>query len=111
MACVVTKRRIIITGGLGFIGSHTCVQLVQSGYECILVDCCSNSSPDVLARIHRIIGAELASFVTHHDVSDVLTTHLVQSQVGHRNRNTVPICFQMASSMFICLILLLSCIG
>jgi UDP-glucose 4-epimerase len=45
-----------VTGGAGYIGSHTCVELMQAGYEVLLVDNLSNSHPAVLARIERIVG-------------------------------------------------------
>ncbi len=48
--------KILVTGGLGFIGSHTVVELQNKGYEVIIVDNCSNSSTDVLAGITAITG-------------------------------------------------------
>ncbi len=47
---------ILVTGGAGFIGSHTCVELLDHGYELIVVDDYSNSTPQVLARVERIAG-------------------------------------------------------
>lgn len=47
---------ILLTGGLGFIGSHTCVVLLQSGYEVTVLDNLSNSHADVVDRIERICG-------------------------------------------------------
>ena len=47
---------ILVTGGLGFIGSHTVVELQQSGYEVIIIDNLSNSSIEVLDRISKITG-------------------------------------------------------
>src|SRR5690606_32379607 len=46
--------KILVTGGLGFIGSHTVVELQQQGFEVIIVDNLSNSSIDVLDGIIRI---------------------------------------------------------
>ena len=48
--------KILVTGGLGFIGSHTVVELQNMGYEVVIVDNCSNSSPDVLHGITAITG-------------------------------------------------------
>ncbi len=48
--------KILVTGGLGFIGSHTVVELQESGFEAVIVDDCSNSSEDVLDGISAIIG-------------------------------------------------------
>lgn len=50
---------ILVTGGAGFIGSHTCVSLTQAGYEVIIVDNYYNSSPKSLARISELCGKEL----------------------------------------------------
>ena len=46
--------KILITGGAGYIGSHTCVELLNAGYEIIVVDSFSNSKPEVLKRIQEI---------------------------------------------------------
>ncbi len=50
---------ILVTGGAGFIGSHTCVALTQAGYEVIIVDNYYNSSPKSLARINELCGKSL----------------------------------------------------
>jgi UDP-glucose 4-epimerase len=49
--------RILVTGGAGFIGSHTCVALAQSGYEPLILDNLGNSDARVLERLARISGA------------------------------------------------------
>jgi len=48
--------KILVTGGLGFIGSHTVVELQNEGYEVIVVDNLSNTSLDVLDGIQNITG-------------------------------------------------------
>lgn len=45
---------ILITGGTGFIGSHTCVELLNAGHEVVMVDNFCNSKPDVVKHINRI---------------------------------------------------------
>ncbi len=47
-------KRILITGGAGFIGSHTCISLLENNYEVFLVDSFVNSSPEVINRIISI---------------------------------------------------------
>lgn len=47
---------ILVTGGAGYIGSHTCVALAQAGLQCVVLDNFSNSTPTVLQRIERITG-------------------------------------------------------
>jgi UDP-glucose 4-epimerase len=48
--------KILVTGGLGFIGSHTVVELVNAGYEPIIVDDLSNSNIQILDQLTKIIG-------------------------------------------------------
>ena len=50
------KEKILLTGGTGFIGSHTAVELIHSGYEVIIVDDLSNSRIEVLDHIQTITG-------------------------------------------------------
>jgi UDP-glucose 4-epimerase len=54
------RDKILVTGGLGYIGSHTCVSLYKSGYEPIIVDDLSNSSIDVLDNIQLLIGDKIS---------------------------------------------------
>lgn len=49
-------NKIVVTGGTGYIGSHTVVELQQSGYEVIIIDDLSNSSSEVLKNIEKITG-------------------------------------------------------
>ena len=48
--------KILVTGGTGFIGSHTVVELQQKGFEVVIADNLSNSSLDVLDKITKITG-------------------------------------------------------
>ncbi|WP_071146611.1 UDP-glucose 4-epimerase GalE [Bacteroides ihuae] len=50
------KERILVTGGTGYIGSHTVVELQNSGYEVIIVDNLSNSGADVVDNIEKVSG-------------------------------------------------------
>jgi UDP-glucose 4-epimerase len=50
------EKRILVTGGTGYIGSHTVVELQQAGYEAVIVDNLSNSNIGVLEGIERITG-------------------------------------------------------
>ncbi|HIY71161.1 MAG TPA: UDP-glucose 4-epimerase GalE [Candidatus Luteimonas excrementigallinarum] len=52
--------RILVFGGAGYIGSHTCVVLAERGHELVVADNFGNSSPGVLGRLQRITGAPLA---------------------------------------------------
>ena len=80
------KKKVVVTGGLGFIGSHTVVELQNEGFEVVIVDNLSNSSEEVLNGIIAITGKtpqfekmdlrEKAAvqdfFKKHHDVSGVI---------------------------------------
>ncbi len=48
---------VMLTGGAGYIGSHTAVELIESGHQVVIVDNFSNSSPVVLERLQQIVGA------------------------------------------------------
>lgn len=52
-------KNILVTGGAGFIGSHTCVELLQSGYRVIVVDNLVNSSEEALRRVEQITGKKI----------------------------------------------------
>jgi UDP-glucose 4-epimerase len=51
-----TIQKILVTGGSGYIGSHTVVELIQAGFEPVILDNLSNSSAEVLGRIHELTG-------------------------------------------------------
>ncbi|MDZ7835051.1 MAG: UDP-glucose 4-epimerase GalE [Alkalibacterium sp.] len=50
---------ILVTGGAGYIGSHTVVELIEKGYEVVVVDDYSNSKPEVLNRLKEITGVDV----------------------------------------------------
>jgi UDP-glucose 4-epimerase len=50
---------ILVTGGAGYIGSHTCVELLRAGYDITVFDNFSNSHPESLERVQRITGKQL----------------------------------------------------
>ncbi len=78
--------KILVTGGLGFIGSHTVVELQIAGYEVVIIDDCSNSSEEVLEGIVAITGKKpifekldlkekdsvTDFFKRHHDIEGVI---------------------------------------
>ena len=54
--------KILVTGGTGFIGSHTCVELLTNGYEIVIVDNLSNSKEAAVDRIEKITGKKVAFY-------------------------------------------------
>ena len=78
--------RVLVTGGAGFIGSHTIIALAEAGHEPVIVDNFSNSSPAVLPRLAQIIGRE----VELHEIdlcdkaaTDALVARVVPDAVIH----------------------------
>ena len=54
------KKSILVTGGAGYIGSHTCVELLNAGYAVTVLDNYCNSKPEALNRVERITGKSLS---------------------------------------------------
>lgn len=52
-------KTVLVTGGAGYIGSHVCVELLENGYEVVVLDNLSNSSPIALDRVREISGRSL----------------------------------------------------
>ena len=53
---------ILVTGGAGYIGSHACVELLNSGHDIVVFDNYYNSSPEVLDRIKEITGRSFLAY-------------------------------------------------
>ena len=51
--------KVLLTGGAGYIGSHTCIELLAAGHEAVIVDNYSNSKPEALNRIKEISGKDV----------------------------------------------------
>ncbi|MBC7960883.1 MAG: UDP-glucose 4-epimerase GalE [Vallitaleaceae bacterium] len=75
---------ILVTGGAGYIGSHTCVELLQKGYEVVIVDNLSNSSKTSIERIEIITGQK----VTFYE-EDVLNKTGLQTIFAKENIDSV----------------------
>ena len=65
------KGTILVTGGAGFIGSHTCVELLNAGYGVVVIDNLVNSNAQALKRVEQITGKTLAFYEA--DVRDETT--------------------------------------
>lgn len=66
--------KILVTGGMGFIGSHTCVELIEAGFEPIVIDDLSNSEPWIKGRIEQIVKRSI-----HFYEGDCADTKLLES--------------------------------
>ncbi|MBO0939533.1 UDP-glucose 4-epimerase GalE [Fibrella sp. HMF5335] len=74
--------KIIVTGGAGFIGSHTAVALVEAGFEPIIVDNFSNSEQSVLNGLKTIVGRELTTYQIDCNDRAAMTQVFEQQQVA-----------------------------
>lgn len=61
-------RNILVTGGAGYIGSHTCVELLEAGYGVVVVDNLCNSSEESLRRVEKITGKQVKFYEA--DIAD-----------------------------------------
>ena len=75
MSATQAKGTILVTGGAGFIGSHTCVELLNGGYDVVVIDNLVNSNRESLARVERITGKTLAFYEA--DVRDEATLNRI----------------------------------
>ena len=50
---------ILVSGGAGYIGSHTCVELIEAGYDIVVADNLCNSSEESVRRVEQIVGCLL----------------------------------------------------
>jgi UDP-glucose 4-epimerase len=57
-----TNKTILVTGGAGYIGSHTCIELINYGYEVIVVDNLSNSSIESIRRVEKITKCKISFY-------------------------------------------------
>ena len=60
--------KVFVTGGAGFIGSHTCVELLNAGHEVVVVDNLCNSSKESLKRVKKITGKSVTFYTA--DIRD-----------------------------------------
>jgi len=54
--------KVLLTGGAGYIGTHTCIELIKSGYEVVVVDNLCNSSADSIKRVEIITGKKISFY-------------------------------------------------
>ncbi|MCP4022461.1 MAG: UDP-glucose 4-epimerase GalE [Desulfobacteraceae bacterium] len=77
--------KILVTGGAGYIGSHTCVELLDAGYEIVIVDNLSNSSEEVIKRIKEITRKDFiflnADLRDRHQLSTIFKDHKIDAVI------------------------------
>ncbi len=67
---------ILVTGGAGYIGSHTCVELLNAGYDVVVADNLYNSCEEALRRVEKITGKKLTFYKADMLDKDALTRFL-----------------------------------
>lgn len=76
---------VLVTGGMGYIGSHTCVELLNRGMEVIIVDNLANSSPKALDRIEQITGRRLIFYQLdvrdRQGLNEIFTRHRIDCAI------------------------------
>jgi UDP-glucose 4-epimerase len=76
---------ILVTGGAGYIGSHTCLELLNNGYDVIVVDNLSNSKQASLEQVQKLTGKNLSFYkvdlLEHDALSSIFTRHQVQAVI------------------------------
>lgn len=76
---------ILVTGGAGYIGSHTCVELLEAGYEVVVVDNLSNSSKVSLSRVKEITGKAItfyeADLLDREALQDIFKKEKIESVI------------------------------
>ena len=77
--------KVLVTGGTGYIGSHTVVELINQGYEVVIVDNLSNSSADVVDKIGKITGVKPAfhkvDLLDYDALKDVFSRYEIDSVI------------------------------
>ncbi|MDD7674697.1 MAG: SDR family NAD(P)-dependent oxidoreductase, partial [Oscillospiraceae bacterium] len=73
---------VLVTGGAGYIGSHTCLELLESGYGVVVIDNLCNANPKSLDRVEELTGKKLKFYPG--DVRDeaLLTKIFQENEIG-----------------------------
>ena len=72
---------ILVTGGAGYIGSHTCLELLRKGYDVVVVDNLSNSSEESLKRVEKLAGKDLTFYQFNVEDKDKLIKVFEQEKI------------------------------
>lgn len=75
-------KKILVTGGAGYIGSHTCVELLNAGYELVVLDNFSNSKPEVLEKIKEITGKDFKFYECDYTSAEALEKVFIENEIG-----------------------------
>ena len=74
--------KILVTGGAGYIGSHTCVELLNAGFELVVIDDFSNSKPTVIEKIKTITGKDFSFYEMDYLNRSLLEKIFKENEIG-----------------------------
>ena len=84
---------ILVAGGAGYIGSHTCVELLEAGYEVVVVDNLYNSSPESLKRVEKITGKNVtfyeADILDKEALNKIFDAHEIEAVINFAGYKSV----------------------
>ena len=76
---------VLVTGGAGYIGSHTCIELIESGYEIVVFDNFCNASKESIRRVEKIVNQKIALFEgdirSREDLQAVFNSYSIDSVI------------------------------
>ena len=85
---------IMVTGGAGYIGTHTCADLLEHGFDVVIVDDFSNSSPAALDALRAVSGRDFASYQVNvrdgRALGEVFDAHAIDSVIHFAAKKSVP---------------------
>ena len=95
---------ILVTGGAGYIGSHTCVELLEAGHKVVVLDNLSNSSEESLKRVQELTGKTL-KFVQgdiryQNDLDQVFSNHKIDAVIHFAGLKAVGESLQIPLTYF-----------
>ena len=83
---------VLVTGGAGYIGSHTCVELLESGYGVVVIDNLCNSNPKSLDRVKELTGKDIIFY--EGDVRDEALLQKIFAENDVNHREWLKLCWQ-----------------
>lgn len=81
-------KTILVTGGAGYIGSHTCIELIKAGYDVVIIDNLSNSKREAVRRVEKIVGRSIRFYVN--DILDSAALDKIFTEIRSTRLSILP---------------------